>query len=452
MRFPATPPDTAEVIRNLGSSGRTVEFFQIASQEPPPPGYPHWDQLRRLPIPWPGLTHTEWWAAIKFKRYSNLHVLPLTDRQGKPFRFSLPDTLYQELHEIDRGAGKYLTTSQPIASPQTRDQYLVSSLINEAITSSQLEGAVTTRAVAKEMIRTGRPPHDRSERMILNNYATMDQIREIRTEKLSKELIFDLHRKVTEGTLEKEDAAGRFRTAKEDVRVEDEKGEVFHDPPPADQLEARMKAMCDFANGVSPKYFIHPVVRAILLHFWLAYDHPFADGNGRTARALFYWAMLHNGYWLFEFISISEIILKSSKRYYLAFLYSETDENDATYFVFDQLNVINKAIEGLHAYIERKSAEMGETERLLQHWSGQLNHRQLALIGHALRHPDTSYTVEAHQRSHGTVYETARRDLLDLAKVGLLIKGKSGKTMVFRPPAEFAQWIKGGPAGSGRAW
>jgi Fic family protein len=63
---------------------------------------------------------------------------------------------------------------------------------------------------------------------------------------------------------------------------------VFHTPPPAAELPARLEAMCDFANSKTPDTFIHPVVRGIFLHFWLAYDHPFVDGNGRTARALFY--------------------------------------------------------------------------------------------------------------------------------------------------------------------
>jgi Fic family protein len=423
-------------------SEKFEKLFHAVRQEPLQ-GYPHWDQLRRFPNVPEGLTHEEWWAAIKFIRRSDLRSFPLTDKKGEKFQFSLPDTLYQELHEIDRGAGNLQMASDPMVNPQTRDQYLFSSLINEAITSSQLEGAVTTRAVAKDMIRTGRKPRDRSERMILNNYATMQHIREVQKEKLSKELLFSLHRIVTEGTLDKEDAAGRFRTATEDVRVEDEKGEVFHDPPLADELDARMQAMCDFANGLSPKYFVHPVIRAILLHFWLAYDHPFVDGNGRTARALFYWSMLHSGYWLFEFISISEVILRSSKAYYLAFVYSETDDNDATYFVIHQLNVIKKAIEGLHAYITKKSAEVSESERLLRDWS-DLNHRQIALISHALRHPDMVYTVEGHQRSHGTAYETARQDLLDLVKLELFLKTKRGKRrkMIFRASPELPSKIK----------
>ena len=76
--------------------------------------------------------------------------------------------------------------------------------------------------------------------------------------------------------------------------------EILHEPPSADQLPKRVETMCAFANEQLKSGFIHPVIRSILLHFWLAYDHPFVDGNGRTARALFYWSMLRHKYWLFE--------------------------------------------------------------------------------------------------------------------------------------------------------
>lgn len=57
------------------------------------------------------------------------------------------------------------------------------------------------------------------------------------------------------------------------------------------------------------------MLRAILLHFWLAYDHPFEDGNGRTARSLFYWYMRTQGYWLVEYLLISNILRKAPAQY-----------------------------------------------------------------------------------------------------------------------------------------
>jgi Fic family protein len=439
MRLPATPPNTMDIWKRPGFLDKVVGHLT----PDPSLGYVHWDRLRRLPNVPKGLSHEEWWTIIKMGRTASRRQVPIKDINGRNFAFSLPDEVHRYLHEIDRRAGGVIAMPEQVANPQTRDQYLVSSLINEAITSSQLEGAVTTRAVAKEMIRTRRKPRDRSEKMILNNYLTMRRIIEVRAEPLTKDLVFELHRTVTEETLETDAAAGRFRADTDNVRIEDDFGKVFHTPPPADQLESRMQALCHFANAKTPNYFLHPVVRAILLHFWLAYDHPFVDGNGRTARALFYWAMLHNEFWLFEFISISNILLRSPKSYYLAFLYSETDENDATYFVVHQLNVIEKAIQSLYEYIAKKTAEFSESDHFLRNWVS-LNHRQVTLISNALRHPGTSYTVEGHQTSHGIVYETARRDLMELVDAGLLVKTKRGRTMIFRTPEDFCSRIKRG--------
>ena len=215
-------------------------------------------------------------------------------------------------------------------------------------------------------------------------------------------------------------------------------GEVFHEPPAAEQLPERMSLMCDFANSNTPKGFIHPVLRSIILHFWLAYDHPFIDGNGRVARALFYWSMLRHGYWLFEFVSISQIILKAPAKYGRAFLYTETDDNDLTYFILQQLNVIHRAMKELHSYIERKTAALQAVERRL-HGITVLNHRQQALISHALRHPHQRYTFSSHQMSHNVVYQTARTDLLDLEQRGLLVGQKVGRTWYFKPVADIEE-------------
>ncbi len=422
MRIPQTPPDFTKHLNHPDFFSRAEPFLR---GEGPPTGYVHWDKLRHLPLP-AGLTHEDWWAAIKLGRMRGLKALPLKDKSGRPFQFSVPDEVAEQLHEIDMGAGGKIGMPEAVPNAQVRDQYVVSSLIQEAITSSQLEGAVTTREVAKEMLRTGRPPRDRSEKMILNNFSTMRRITELRGEELSPDLVYEIHRLVTHDTLRNPDAAGRLRRADEEVRVEDDSGEVFHDPPHASELPDRVQTMCDFANCIIPGYFIHPVVRSILLHFWIGYDHPFVDGNGRTARALFYWSMLRREYWLFEFISISDILHRAPSKYYRAFLYSENDANDATYFLVHQAEVIRRAILSLHAYIDRKTKELQTSERLLRGWD-YLNHRQIALISHALRHPGTRYTVEGHQLSHNTVYETARRDFLTLAELGLIERAAKGR-------------------------
>lgn len=438
MRIPEKAPTIPEIASRL-SEARQVKAFLTRV----PDDYRHWDELKHRSSP-ANLTREEWWMSLKYGRSTGMREIPLKDRQGAPFRFSVPDRISAQLHKIDLGAGGRIGMAEPVVNPDTRDQYLIRSLMEEAITSSQLEGAVTTREVATDMLRSGRKPKDRSEKMILNNYRTMRRIREVRDRPLTPELVFEIHRMITDGTLDKPDAAGRLRHDDELVTVEDDEGEIMHLPPAAKELEERLRTMCAFANEKDSEPFVHPAIRAVILHFWLAYDHPFVDGNGRTARALFYWAMLHSDYWLFEFISISDVLKRAPAKYYKAFLHTETDENDLTYFLLHQSEVIRKAIESLHDYIIRKTRETRENQELLRDMR-HLNHRQQALVGHALRHPGTVYTIEGHQRSHDTAYNTARTDLLDLAEQGLFLKGKSGKKMVFHASRELEQSIREAP-------
>ena len=336
-------------------------------------------------------------------------------------------------HLVDQKASGEIAISEVVTSPEMRNRYLVSSLIEEAITSSQLEGASTSRTVAKEMLRSGRPPRGRSERMIVNNFQAMNVVRGWRDDALTPERVLLLHRIVTDGTLDDPNAAGRLqRLDEERVGMFDRAtGELRHGAAPAEQLPDRLEAMCAFADDQRTEGFLHPVIRSILLHLWLAYDHPFEDGNGRTARAIFYWSMLKHGYWLTEFLSISTILHRAPGQYGRAFLYTETDDLDATYFVLNQLKVICRAIDELHRHLARKAREVRETERLLR--QGDLNHRQVALLGHALRHPDGAYTFRSHQTSHGVVYQSARTDLLDLEERGLLERRTVGQRFVFHP-------------------
>lgn len=441
MRIPESPPDTHVLFEELFEkhSEDPAFFARLMSQKngPAPDGrYRHWHKLQYLQPP-AGLSRREWWLAIKMARRPLLKDLPLKDSQGRPFQYAMTDLAWEMAHRIDKSASGAIKTSELIDQPRIRDFYLLRSLREEAITSSQMEGAVTTRKVAKRMLEEGRKPRNKSEIMIHNNFLAMQHVQEIKNRNLTPEMVFELHGIVTRDTLDEPDSSGRFRTSRDEVIVGDEQGRVLHKPPNAEELPSRLSAMCDFANRNDGVPFIHPVVQAILLHFWLAYDHPFVDGNGRTARALFYWAMARRGYWLIEFTSISRLLNRARSKYNRAFLYSETDENDATYFVLNQFQVIIRAIEELHKYLERKTREAQRTKEILRESALAglaLNHRQLALVRHAIDHPGFLYTIETHRRYHNVSYQTARNDLLELSELKLLPMSKQGRKFLFLSP------------------
>jgi Fic family protein len=405
--------------------------------------YRHWDKLRHMEPPG-GLTHREWWWMIKVGRRGQYRQLPLADPAGGSFVYAIPDQVFRALHYVDqRCSGEIAMDEVVTADEQARGRYLVNSLMEEAIRSSQLEGATTSRQAAKALLRSGRPPQDRSERMILNNYRAMEFMREGIGDHLTPEAILELQRILTEGTLENPDAAGRLqRPGEERVGVYDRNdGELLYQPPPAEQLEERMAALCAFANDEGENGFVHPVVKAILLHFWIGYDHPFEDGNGRTARALFYWYMRTHGYWLVEYLSISNILRNAPSKYTRSYLYTETDGRDTTYFLIYQLEVIRRAVEELHAYLARKTREVREVEELVRGSMG-FNQRQLALLGHALREPGASFSFNSHASSHNVTHETARSDLRQLVAQGLLEEHRVGRGFSFTPAPELSGRLK----------
>lgn len=397
----------------------------------------HWDRLRHLDPP-AGLDHTEWWAVVKLARSSILRPTPVPDRHGASHQLAVPPMMLERLHHIDAQSTGRIGLAERIGSAPARNRWLAASLEEEAIRSSQLEGASTSRAVAKEMLRTGRRATSRSEQMILNNYHAMQFVREVRSQDLTTDLVRELHVIVTDQTLEDPDDAGRLQQPGEErVGVWADDGELLYRPPPADGLDGRMRRMCEFANSASEgEDFVHPVVRSILLHYWLAHDHPFVDGNGRTARALFYWSMLHRDYWLAEYLTISTILRRGHAQYVRSFLYTELDEGDLTYFVLHHLGVIERAIRGLENYLTRKMEQVGAATQLLR--TGDFNHRQADLLEDALRHPQAQYTIRTNARHHDVVYQTSRTDLLDLAERGLLDQRRIGRAYHFFPARDLS--------------
>lgn len=397
--------------------------------------YLHWSDLRHRTTP-SGVTPRQVWSVVKFLRTARLRPLErLLDKNGDPFRFDArSDSTIASLHRIDKKEA--LWKEMPAEGPDSSIGYRLMAAIEEAFGSSAIEGAVTTRRRSAELIRTGGVPRNESERMVLNNFRTLQMVDEWARAPLTVDRICEMQAAVTSGLLPEGDV-GRIRRD-DDVRIRDaETNEVVFVPPPASELPDRLARLCSFANETTDEPFVHPIVRAILLHHQLAYDHPFGDGNGRTARALFMWGMLRADYRWFRSLSISRAVLRSRARYYRSFQYVETDESDVTYFVRHQLDCIEHEIKHLARHLrglvrieqwlkERKAITTG------------LNTRQLALVEHLLDHPDETYTVEQHRRDHDVSQPTAWKDLKDLTAQRLLTEEKRGRLSVYSSSKKLA--------------
>ncbi len=444
MRLPQQPPSIWPLLPTLLKD--RMKTLANAASTLADGRYLPWDELRYREPP-QGLSVEEWWATVKWARMQNR--TPIAAMKAiYPLDFGVAQLpgIQEQLHDFDRkNVGQELLTA--LGNQDVLAEYRVRQLIEEAINSSVLEGArPTTRELARQLVREKRKPATRDERMIVNNWYAMKRILELRDE--NRPLIIDdmleLHRILGEEALDVPDADGRFRDSSHTVVVQDLEGNLWHTPPPAEGIRDRMKRLLQFADSGSldgGNTFIHPVLRAIIVHFWIGYEHPFRDGNGRIARALYYWCMLRHGYEIAEFLSISGPIDRSPKAYYTAFAHTETDDGDLTYFVLHQLKVMREALSELMDHLQERSASMAELAKTVAGFDA-LNHRQRALLWHAVHHPLESYTIEGHAESHRVHYQTARNDFAVLLDKGYFVVRRVGKGKRYFPADSLNKKLK----------
>lgn len=334
------------------------------------------------------------------------------------------------------------------STEEGKNRYLFKNLMmEEAITSSQLEGASTTRKVAKQMLKNNLPPKNKSEQMILNNFLLMKEALAKQDEELSIEMILELHKIATRDAIENQGVPGEIRKH-DNIFIADAFGEGIYYPPAWNTLESRLNSLIYFANCNHSQFqsndFVHPIIKAIILHFMIAYIHPFDDGNGRTARAIFYWYMLKSGYWLFEYVSISRLIQQKRSAYDLAFVYTETDDFDLTYFIYHQVDVILKAVEALQDYIDRKQKEFYEFMEWIDKSSlaKKLKREHLEILKQAVKEPGKEFTSKQISVDLEVTENTARSYLNKLATNKLLKVAQDGRTKVYIAPANLRDKLK----------
>lgn len=393
--------------------------------------YLAWEEFRRRPLP---AQHEpeHLWALVQLQRLGSSTALPLDGLEGSTVRVVVTDPLRAALHRIDCHQG--LVDAGLRKGDSDAETYARRAFIEEALASSRIEGADTVRVVGRELLRSGRPPRDRSERMIVNNFAALQHLDQWSRDPLTPQMLCHIQEILTRDTLDDSQDSGTIRRD-DKVRVRDRlTGEIVHVPPPASELERRLKRLCDFANApAQDESFLHPVVRAILLHYQIAMDHPFGDGNGRTARWVFMWYLVkQDAFWWCRYLPVSRMTERARQGYYQAFVHAAADGFDATYLVRQQVRCMELEMANLAALLGRRRALYEHARRRLR-LEDEFNIRQLALFDHAVRHADAEFTQTGHAAFHGVTAMTAGRDLNALVALGCLRQERRGRKIVYRP-------------------
>ncbi len=359
------------------------------------------------------LEPTVFWSAIKMQRTLKNNKITFGNNQ---FTFHITDFMHRTLHQFDMNIGGTLSSNIGIAETD-KTKFIISSLIEEAISSSQMEGANTTRKKAKEMIQKELKPKSNSEKMILNNYVTMQHIVQHKNDDLSIENLLHIHQLITKDTLGNKEDEGAFRK-NDDIQVVNHiDGEVVHTPPKEAEITALLNDLFHFFNS-DTNAFIHPILKGCIIHFMIGWIHPFSDGNGRIARALFYWYMLKKGYWLTEYMSISRIIKDSKNQYEKAYLYTEIDDNDLNYFITYHIKTMEKAFVALKEYINKKQKEVVQSAKFLK--IPNVNERMAQILKIVFDDADRVLNSKELEKRFNISNFTARADLKKLLNLGFL--------------------------------
>ncbi|MCR4325097.1 MAG: Fic family protein [Candidatus Curtissbacteria bacterium] len=248
--------------------------------------------------------------------------------------------------------------------------------------------------------------------------------------KFSEKDLLAIHKLTVEKVL-RADASGKFRSTQ--VVVKNSKtGEVSFSPPKAGDVKDLVGEFLDWLNSTDGQE-THPVIKAGIVHYVLAFIHPFVDGNGRTARAFATMVLFAEGYDIKKFFSLEEFFDKNAPRYYKT-LQSVSNQKVDSLSERELTPWLEYFCEGLAEELSRVKEKVQKLslDLRMKGRTGQiaLSERQLKLVEYIEQYGSVS---NKQWRSLLRDYsdDTILRDLKDLQKKGLIKKKGSTKGAVY---------------------
>lgn len=400
------------------------EFLRRVQEE----AYCPWSKARHIAREL-GIPAEAAWEALSVQRSAFRAIqTPIRTEGGDHFRFGVQNVFWAFAHRLDQAYCGRDNVAEDMSDE--RHRYLVEGIMEEAVASSQLEGARTARSQAIALLKSGRAATNDDEKMIVNNFSAMQAVEErfVRDD-LTVANILEMHALLTGGLKDDQGEVPHLRAEGESISVIDKlTGDIYHKGPAAEFVRLELQRLCNFANSVGNDdgyAFTHPFIKAVELHFWIGYLHPFTDGNGRLARLLFYWFLLKRGYWAAAFLPISQVIKNAREEYPRAYQLSEQDSFDLTYFIDFNVTKMAEAMRNFEEHREKTELRLSRRREELRKYS--LNARQISVMDYLIRHPEQSVSVRSHMLLARVSNPTAINDLRELVETKLLKKIRSGR-------------------------
>ena len=343
-------------------------------------------------------------------------TLPLKDFNGGALVY------LESVTQVRLSAAKVLLTTQ--ASTQL---YGVKAMEEEIISTFTIEQIDTSRDSVRKIL-SGYAPSNESENRIYGMKKGLEFISDP-ANRITEETIHQLYELTIGAFLPEEDRllpGNKYRH--DSVYIVGDK--VEHTGLPWQKLPDYMGSLVAF---ISEESSMNDLLKAALIHFYIAYLHPWFDGNGRMARLMHLWYLVQQGYSSALFVPLSEYVEKSRKGYYDAYTLSEQNARfsgvlDVTPFlVYFIENVYHKLGSALPAPSTtdtfRKALEQGgvtEKEQALWHFV-------LSAYG------DSEFSTKQLEKNFGNAaYATIRSFVLKFEKLGLLRSSKYGNRIKYQ--------------------
>ncbi len=142
------------------------------------------------------------------------------------------------------------------------EEMLLDSLADESFYSSTIEGAFSTRKVAKELVTDKRVPSSKSEKMIYNNHMALKYGLEDKENQITEDLMLRIFELISKDTLDEETQINKYRV--EDVVVRDKRGEIIHEGAHVDNIQSMMDDLFRFMYSNN----INPIIKSAIFHFY----------------------------------------------------------------------------------------------------------------------------------------------------------------------------------------
>lgn len=305
--------------------------------------------------------------------------------------------------------------------------YGIKAAEDEIIATSAIESIDFSRDSVRNILK-GMAPNDEQENRILGIKKGLEFIADT-SNKINEENLFKLYMMSAGDFVSEDDKLIEGNLYRHDtVYVVGE--DVAHSGVDFRKVPEFMKLLIDFINAEDD---IDDLIKATIIHFYIAYIHPYFDGNGRTARLVHLWFLIQKGYQSALFIPFSSQIEKSRKAYYDAFTAVEENKKlsgkiDVTPFVLYFINnVYNKMNEGT-ADIETLTA-FDEAVK-----EGKITEKETKLWKFVLSFYGTDeFSTKQLEKDFGdAAYATIRGFVLKFEELGLLSSVKYGTRVKYK--------------------